>query len=393
MILVPQGFLFAVAKAGFKYAKRNDLTVILSETPCSWAATLTRNLFQAAPVLVIKERLATDNPCCGVVVNAGQANACTGDQGLTDCRESLNITARMLGVKTRELLPASTGVIGDRIKLERWTKALPGLRDSLGKATALDAAQAIMTTDKFPKLAWRKVHLRQGEVRVMGMAKGAGMICPNMATMLGFIICDASVDQRWWRKTLKTCVNNSFNRITVDGDTSTNDCVLALANGRSVAVVEKGELNMVAKALAQVCKELAGLIVQDAEGGTKVIHIRVSGAKSTRQAALAARAVGHSPLVKTAMYGQDPNWGRIVAALGRSGAAFDPNQVSVALAGQTIFHRGAPASLDYDDILAASLQKQDLHMDISLGQGPGEYTLLASDLTEEYIRINARYRT
>lgn len=393
MIPTPQGFQFAVAEAGFKYSKRNDLAVILSDTPCAWAATLTRNLFQAAPVLVVKERMDTNTPCRGVVVNAGQANACTGDQGLADCRASLDITARALDLAADDILPASTGVIGDRIALETWEQALPALLTTLGRATALDAARAIMTTDKYPKLAWRGLKLSCGEVRVLGMAKGAGMICPNMATMLGFIVCDAGVNQKWWREALMACVDKSFNRITVDGDTSTNDCVLALANGRAGNIVEKKELNKLTEALAHVCEELAGLIVQDAEGGTKVIHVQVSGAKSNRQAELAARAVGHSPLVKTAMYGQDPNWGRIVAALGRSGADFDPHQVSVALAGQTIFRLGTPVPMDWDNLLAAALRRQDLHIDISLGNGPGRYTLLASDFTEEYIRINAKYRT
>jgi glutamate N-acetyltransferase / amino-acid N-acetyltransferase len=402
MIPVPQGFDFAVAEAGFKYSQRNDLTVIHSDAPCVWAATLTRNLFQAAPVLVVKEMLASDSsghpghvnrPVRAVAVNAGQANACTGEQGLVDCQDALSMTAEALGLSPEEILPASTGVIGDRIKLERWKQALPALGESLGRATALDAARAIMTTDKYPKMAWRSLPLGSGEVRVLGMAKGAGMICPNMATMLGFIICDAGVDQAWWREAVSTAVDRSFNRITVDGDTSTNDCVLALANGRAGGVREKKELAALAKALAGVCAELAGLIVQDAEGGTKVIHIRISGAKSTRQAELAARAVGHSPLVKTAMYGQDPNWGRIVAALGRSGAEFNPDHVSVALAGHTIFHQGAPVPMDWDNLLAAALCRQDVHLDITLGQGQGRYTLQASDLTEEYIRINAKYRT
>lgn len=402
MIPVPQGFDFAVAAAGFKYTQRNDLAVIRSDAPCAWAATLTRNLFQAAPVVVIKEMLASDPSGCpghanrpvrAVAVNAGQANACTGAQGLRDCRDALAMTAEALGLSPEEILPASTGVIGERIRLDRWKQALPGLRDSLGAATALDAARAIMTTDKYPKLVWRRLQLEAGEVRVLGMAKGAGMICPNMATMLGFIICDAGVDQDWWRETVSTAVEHSFNRITVDGDTSTNDCVLALSNGRAGVVREKKELAALAKSLAEVCAELAGLIVQDAEGGTKVIHIRVSGAKSIRHAELAARAVGHSPLVKTAMYGQDPNWGRIVAALGRSGTEFNPDQVSVALAGQTIFQQGAPVPMDWDNLLAAALCRQDVRLDITLGTGQGRYTLQASDLTEEYIRINAKYRT
>lgn len=393
MIAVPKGFRFAVADAGFKYVQRNDLTLILSTAPCAWAATLTRNLFQAAPVLVVRERLETAEPCRGVVVNAGQANACTGAQGLADCRESLRATAATLDLPPESLLPASTGVIGDRIKMECWTTALPRLRDNLGASTALDAARAVMTTDKFPKLAWRTLRLSVGEIRILGMAKGAGMICPNMATMLGFVICDAGVEQEWWRAALKACVDKSFNRITVDGDTSTNDCVLALANGQAGKVRDKKELAILADVMGQICSELAEMIVQDAEGGTKVIRIRVRGARNTRHAELAARAVGHSPLVKTALYGQDPNWGRIVAALGRSGADFNPDEVSVDLAGMTIFDRGAPVAMDWDSLLAAALRRQEIAMDIRLGAGSGGYNLVTSDLTEEYIRINAKYRT
>lgn len=393
MIPTPKGFRFAVVEAGFKYSGRGDLTAIISNTPCVWAAALTRNLFQAAPVLVIKERLNSGTPVHGAVINAGQANACTGNQGLADCRYSLEITAQALGLEASNLLPLSTGVIGDGIRMKSWENALPRLRDELGQCSALDAAQAIMTTDKYPKLAWRILNLTAGEFRVLGIAKGAGMICPNMATMLGIIICDAGVDQAWWRKTLRACVDKSFNRITVDGDTSTNDTVLALANAQAGALAARKELDALANALGQVCCELADLIVRDAEGGTKVIHVRVKGGKNNRQAELAARAVGHSPLVKTAMYGQDPNWGRIVAALGRSEAEFDPAQVSVALAGQTIFHQGAPVPMDWDNLLAAALRRQDLELEISLGSGRGSYVLLASDLTEEYIRINAKYRT
>jgi len=393
MIPGPQGFDFAAAAAGFKYAGRADLALLRSDVDCVWAATLTRNLFQAAPIQVIKDMLNTDKPVRGILVNAGQANACTGEQGMTDCLDSLEMTARAMDVEADDLLPASTGVIGDRIVLDKWEAALPALRASLGRATALEAAQAIMTTDKYPKLAWKTLHLSGGEIRMLGMAKGAGMICPNMATMLGFVICDAGVEQTWWRQKLVDAVEHTFNRITVDGDTSTNDCVLALTNGRAGRIEEKKELNQLAKALTEVCAELAGLIVQDAEGGTKVLRIRVSGAGSKRQAEMAARTVGHSPLVKTAMYGQDPNWGRIVAALGRSGARFDPDQVSVTLAGHTIFDQGMPVRMDWDALLAAALTRQEVHLDISLGRGPGSFVLLASDLTEEYIRINARYRT
>jgi glutamate N-acetyltransferase/amino-acid N-acetyltransferase len=228
---------------------------------------------------------------------------------------------------------------------------------------------------------------------VLGMCKGAGMICPNMATMLGMVLTDAAVEPELWADILRRAVKASFNAVTVDGDTSTNDTVYALASGRSGVEFTERNAGALYEAVLQVCQDLAYMVVQDAEGGTKVLRIGVAGAADDAQAELAARAVGHSPLVKTALYGKDANWGRIVAALGRSGAAFDPDRVSVTVAGVEIFRNGAPLSGDFDALLKPHLEKRDIDIEVDLGAGEGFFVLLASDLTHEYITINADYRS
>jgi glutamate N-acetyltransferase / amino-acid N-acetyltransferase len=391
--VAPKGFSFSAVPARFKYAGRNDLTLILSAGPAVGAGLFTTNRFQAAPVLVAREVIESGRTVRGIVVNAGQANACTGEQGLTNCRESLELIASRIGCDPRELLPASTGVIGDQLKMELWRDAVPALCDGLGGSTPMDAAKAIMTTDAFPKIAWKSVGAGAGEIRVLGMAKGAGMICPNMATMLAFILCDAAVEPGWWRECLARAVETSFNAVTVDGDTSTNDCLLGLANGAS-GVEARGETGrLLAQAVEEVCRDLSYFLVQDAEGGTKVVRIVVEGAADDAQAERVARTVGHSPLVKTAMFGKDPNWGRIVAAIGRSGADFDPDNVEVSLAGISIFRGGQPVAMDRDAVFAPYLRRGEVEVAIRLGAGQGSYVLLASDLTHEYVRINAEYRT
>ncbi len=393
MFPAPKGYRFAVAAAGFRKEGRMDLGLVVSDAPAAAAGVFTLNRFQAAPVLVAREALGRSDSARAVLINAGQANACTGDEGLKNCRDTLRLIGVLGGLPVEEILPASTGVIGEQLRMEKWEKAAPALIRSLGKAGPADFAQAIMTTDAFPKMAWRQVELPGGEARVLGMAKGGGMIGPNMATMLGVILTDARVNHEDWKTILKAAVDKSFNRITVDGDTSTNDCVFALANGASGASAEGPGLEALASAVSEVCRELAYLIVQDAEGGTKVLRIRVTGAESDADALLAARTVGGSPLVKTAFYGEDGNWGRIVAALGRSGAAFDTAAVSVDVAGIRIFHEGKPVTPSQDPLLAAKLKRDEITVDISLGDGKGACEFLASDLTHAYIDCNASYRS
>lgn len=395
VIPLPKGFSFAAAAAGFKYTGRDDLGLIVSDAPAAAAGVFTKNLFQAAPVLVAKKQLATSGGHArAILVNAGQANACTGQAGLDDCRATLALVGQATGLSPSDILPASTGVIGARLKMDKWEKAVPDLAASLGRTSPVATAKAIMTTDTFPKIAWRSLTTDAGEVRVLGMAKGSGMIAPNMATMIGLLLCDAKVGSLWWQEAVAAAADRSFNSITVDGDMSTNDCLLALSSGASAVSIDTAEgRQALLGVMVEVCQALAAMLVQDAEGGTKVLRIKVQGAASHAEAELAARAVGNSPLVKTAFFGHDANWGRIVCALGRSGAVFNPDKVSVRIGGVPVFLKGAPAQEDLDALLAPHMRRGEIAVDIELGDGPGRYLLLASDLTYDYIKINADYRT
>ncbi|MFW5931640.1 MAG: bifunctional glutamate N-acetyltransferase/amino-acid acetyltransferase ArgJ [Desulfohalobiaceae bacterium] len=395
MLPIPQGFRFAVARAGFKYQGREDLGLILSQYPAQGAGVFTRNRFQAAPVQVARQRLDSHGQVLrALVINSGQANACTGQAGYRDCLQSLSLTGQCLGLDPEHILPASTGVIGQTLNLERWESCLQDLVDNLQYSGPLEVARAILTTDAYPKTAWRRIQTTSGEFRILGLAKGAGMICPDMATMLGFVITDAKVQAKAWQEMLQQAAEQSFNRISVDGDTSTNDCVLALANGASQVEASQGrEQELLALALLEICQELAYLIVQDAEGGSKVLRISVRGARDSRQAESAARSIAHSPLVKCAFFGQDPNWGRIVAALGHSRAHFSTEQVRIFIQDRLVFQEGCQVPEDLDALLAQCMSRQEIKLEVDLGSGQAEYQLLTSDLTLEYVRINSAYRS
>jgi len=393
MLEIPEGYTFVALQAGFKYTDRLDLGLILSDRPAAVAGVFTTNRFQAAPVVVARELLAAGQTARAIAVNAGQANACTGIKGIEVCRRSLELMAEGLGLPSESVLPASTGVIGASMDLGKWEQAAARLCAHLEGGSPVDVAKAMTTTDTFPKLAGRRVNLSGGAARILGMAKGAGMICPNMATMLCFLVTDIQVGTPLWRRMLAESTGLSFNRISIDGDTSTNDCVLGLANGASGVQLKAADEQVFQEALTALCRELAYLVVQDAEGGTKVIRIRIRGAADDRQAEAAARTVAHSPLVKTALFGQDPNWGRIVAALGRSGAEFDPHEVAVSLSGQLIFTGGEPVDEDLDALLAPYMERQEILLEVDLGNAGAEYEMLTSDLSTEYVRINADYRS
>ncbi|MBG0790675.1 MAG: bifunctional glutamate N-acetyltransferase/amino-acid acetyltransferase ArgJ [Desulfovibrionaceae bacterium] len=391
---IPKGFTFGAAAASFKKPGKLDLGAVVSGTPAVAAGVFTTNKFKAAPVLQCKEMLADGRKFSGFLVNSGQANACTGDQGRANCRRTLNLAAQALGVPADELLPASTGVIGAQFDMDKWEAALPGLAESLGKVGPEETAKAIMTTDTVHKLASASFALKGGEVRLLGMCKGAGMISPNMATMLSFIACDADIAAEAWQAMLADCVNLTINRVTVDGDMSTNDCVMALANGASgVAVETEEDYVLLRKHLLSVLEELAYLIVMDAEGGTKVAFIEVSGAKSDADAEKVARAVGNSPLVKTALFGSDPNWGRIICAAGYSGADFKAENLVLKIGGVLVFRGGTPEPGDMDDLLGPIMKERDIVIHLDIGDGPGSTMLLASDLTRDYVSINADYRS
>jgi glutamate N-acetyltransferase/amino-acid N-acetyltransferase len=344
--------------------------------------------------MICREILRKGSPVRAVLANSGQANACTGELGVANCRLTQQMVAEKLGLAPNEILPLSTGVIGTQLLMDRWRDAMPELVENLGKRDAQRFTRAFMTTDAFPKFAVRELDLKGGHVRLTVMAKGAGMICPNMATMLCVALSDASVEQKIWQDMFTRAVNKTFNRVSVDGDTSTNDTILGLANCASgVAVNADSDRALFEEALTKILGDVAYMLVKDGEGASKVIHISVSGARSDSDAQLAARSVGHSQLVKTAIYGGDANWGRIVTAVGYSGAVFDPARVSLALCGIERFFNGQPVNDDQEDKLANLLKEKDIHVHISLGDGPGVYTLQASDLGHEYVHLNADYRS
>lgn len=391
-ITLPQGYRVSAVPVGFKKADRKDLGLIISERPAAAAGVFTTNLFKAAPVLVAQEHIA-NGTARAIVINSGQANACTGEEGIANCRETLRLVSEACGVPAEDILPASTGVIGQQLKMDLWRGAIAPLAEGVGKFELADFTAAIMTTDSFPKLAEKTVQLAGGTVRLAGTCKGAGMICPNMATMLAVLLCDADVPVAAWQTMFRNAVDVSFNRVSVDGDTSTNDTIFGLANGASGVATIDTDIPLLQAAVTDILRQMAYMLVQDGEGATKVLHIRVAGAATDADAERAARTVGHSQLVKTAFYGKDANWGRIVAALGRAGVPFEPTDVSVTISGVTIFDKGAPTPIDADALLKDALEAQDIHIDIVIGAGRGEYTLLASDLSHEYVSINADYRT
>jgi glutamate N-acetyltransferase/amino-acid N-acetyltransferase len=400
MISIPQGFRLAAANADFRGKKlnRNDLALALSDTPAAVAGVFTTNLFKAAPVLVSQEHIQRSSLVRGVVINSGQANACTGEEGKKNCLLSLAMVCHALAQKglnilPEELLPASTGVIGAQMDMTKWQNTVPALADSLGDTNLEGLVRAMMTTDAFPKMAGRELTLAGGTIRLAGVAKGAGMICPNMATMLSLVMCDAVVPVDAWTAMFRRAVDSTFNRVSVDGDTSTNDSLYGLANGASGVSVQNDELPLLEKALTDVLGELAYMLVKDGEGATKVMHIHVTGAATSDDAEKVARTIGHSQLVKTAMFGRDPNWGRIVAAAGRAGVNFDPMALSVVLCGVELFRHGQPSNLDFDALLEEPLKNVDLPLEISLGSGSGEARLLASDLSHAYVSLNSDYRS
>lgn len=390
---LPKGYKASSAQAGFKAADRYDLGLIVSDRPAQVAALFTTNVFSAAPVQVCREAVRERGIARAIVANSGQANACTGDEGLANCRETCRLVAAIAGISPEEVLPLSTGVIGAQLRMDLWRAAMPELKANLGTRDAEGFTRAFMTTDAFPKYAVRDVALSGGTVRLAGMAKGAGMICPNMATMLSVVLCDAAVDGATWQAMFDRAVNVTFNRVSVDGDTSTNDTVLGLTNGASGVVVAGADAEALEVALTDVLGQLAYMLVKDGEGATRVMHIRVEGAISDAEAERVARAVGHSQLVKTAVYGKDANWGRIVAAVGRSGATVRPEALVLTLCGIERFRNGQPVNDDAEDRLYELLQGNDVDIHIDMGIGQGSYTLLASDLSHAYVTLNSDYRS
>jgi glutamate N-acetyltransferase / amino-acid N-acetyltransferase len=392
-VATPKGFRAAGVAVGIKAkADALDLALLVSDRPATAVAVFTTNRAQAAPVLVCRDHLVRSGGTArAVVVNSGCANACTGDEGLEAARSMATATAALVGCPVEQVLVASTGVIGVALPIDKIRDGLPGAFRALGDHGAL-AARAIMTTDPFPKEAAARVAIGGREVTIGGMAKGSGMIEPMMATMLGFVTTDASVSKALLDRALREIVDDTFNAITVDGECSTNDCVMLLANGASGVTVDEDSYGAFTDALRIVCLRLALGIVRGGEGATKLITVTVTGAASSADARKAAKAIANSPLVKTAIHGGDPNWGRLIAVAGRAGVAFELHRARVMIGATVLFKDGRP----YDEAApeaAAYLKNSDVAVSVDLGAGGASSTVWTCDLSAEYVRINAEYRT
>jgi len=393
-VTAPRGFRAAGLHCGIKANGKHDLALVVSDTPASAAAVFTTNQAQAAPVLVSKAHLAASHgQARAVVSNSGCANACTGPQGMADATEMAALTAAALGVAPDEVLVASTGVIGVNLKMPALRGGIPRAVAALSPEGGADAAVAIMTTDPFPKSAAVEVVTPAGTFRVGGMTKGSGMIEPRMATMLGYLTTDAAVDPVRLRKVLVEACRFTFNAITVDGEPSTNDCVFALANGASGVTIDDATEAALFEGFRAVAKTLALGIVRGGEGATKLVALTVSGAATDADAWMAARAIANSLLVKTAIHGADPNWGRLVAAAGRSGARFVLDGARVRIGELVLFEQGRPFD-ERAPQAAAYLRGTDLDIEVDLGTG-GTFTatVWTCDLSKMYVQINAEYRT
>jgi glutamate N-acetyltransferase/amino-acid N-acetyltransferase len=391
-VTAAKGFSAAGVACGIKESGAEDLALVFSDRPCTAAGVFTTNQVKAAPVLLSQARVASGR-AQAVLVSSGNANACTGEQGRLDAEETVALAARELGIDAGLVLVASTGYIGHRLPMDALRAGIPAARAALSPDGGSRAARAIMTTDTRAKELALEMELGGSTVRLGGMAKGAAMIRPSLATMICVITTDADIGARELDLALRWAVDRSFNCITIDGDMSTNDTVLALANGASGAQVLKEEdRRKFERALDFVTARLARAIVADGEGATKTIQVQVSGAPEYEQARHIAMAIANSPLVKTAIYGGDPNWGRVMAAAGAAGVEFDPRRADLSLAGIPMVGAGAP--LPFDEARAGeALRQREIVIRLDLHGGPQSATVWTCDLTEEYIRVNAHSRT
>ena len=403
-VTAPKGYRAAGIAAGLKASGAKDLALIVSESDAIAAGVFTTTQVRAACVDYCRQRLQKKASAKAILCNAGQANAATGEAGWTDAIESAEILGKALNISPDAILLASTGVIGQRIKMDSLRQAIPQLVAEANSDGGADAAKAIVTTDLVTKEIALETEIEGRPVRIGGIAKGSGMIHPNMATMLGFITCDAAVATELWQKMLKRAVDKSFNQITVDGDTSTNDTVIALANGqsRTSAIVEKSKnAEKLETMLTFVCQYLAKAIARDGEGATCLIEVRVSGAIDDSSAERIAKTVAGSSLVKSAVFGRDPNWGRIAAAAGRAGVKFHQDELQIKLGEIVLMENGQPLEFDrqaasnYLKQAAAGeyLQTDTVAIDINVGLGTGKGKAWGCDLTYKYVEINAEYTT
>ncbi len=382
--MIPSGFSFSTANADIdgSSSARDDIGLIYCSTQASLCGVFTKNRVKAAPVLIGMD-LVKRGTIRAVLINSGNANACTGEAGVNDARTMMEAIGSRLGIDADEVIPLSTGVIGVRLPVDRILTRLDSLVGSLGdNVEAL--ARAMMTTDTYPKVVSRGV----GRASVLGIAKGAGMIAPNMATTLAIVITDAIIERTDLDRTIRDAVKSTFNAITVDGDTSTNDTLLALSSN-----MVKADLDGVRNTIVEVIRELAMMVVRDGEGASKLIRIDVRGCATEDDAKKVGKTVAESLLVKTAVYGSDPNWGRIMAAIGYSGADIDPADISIHISGHPVVEGGVEAGEFKEGVVKSALEGKEVSIDISTGTGKGAFTIWTTDLTHKYIDINSEYRS
>ena len=388
-----QGIKAAGLFCGLKRDKK-DLAIIFSEKPATAGGTFTLNKVKAAPLIISKNIISTEQKIRVILVNSGNANACTGEKGYNNAKDAQAFCAEHLKVKNEEVLISSTGVIGVQLNVEKIKSGIQKVQLSHEISAGHDSAEAIMTTDKYPKSFACKVKLNSGEVTVGGICKGSGMIMPNMATMLAFIATDAEIPKSLVQKLISEAVNKTFNRISVDGDTSTNDMVILLANGESNICISENtdDYELFKSALIDFCKKMAIEIVKDGEGATKFVSLTVSSAKSEQDANITAKAIVNSPLVKTAINGADANWGRILSAIGNSGINFSPEKVMIKIGDLPVLAPGYVS--DFDEVLVKKiLLNKDLDITVELNEGDATTTWWTCDFSQEYIKINANYRS
>lgn len=389
------GFQFSGISAGIKKNGANDLGLIYSEVPAQVAGLFTTNTVKAAPVQIDIRRIKR-GLCQAVLINSGNANACTGSQGLRDARNTSSLLAKKMGIDEKLILLSSTGVIGVPLPVKNVEQGIPELIKRLSPDGWMEVVEAIMTTDTHPKMEWATCKIKGKTVRLCGMVKGAGMIRPNLATMLSFLVTDAHIKGSLLQKMLKEAAAVSYNRITIDGETSTNDTVLLLANGKAGhPVLDRmdRDAETFRSMLFEVCQNLAKSLVKDGEGATKFIEIVVQGARTGEDAKKAAYAIAHSPLVKTAFFGEDANWGRILCALGHCGIPINPNRIDVFFDQAPIVKNGMGLGARLEEKAAEVIKKESFKVTINLHQGKSFFSLLTTDLSLDYVKINASYRS
>ena len=389
-VTAPSGYRAAGIQTGVKESGAKDLALVYSTRPANAAAVYTTNKVQGAPIAIDREHLA-DGKARAVILNSGNANVCNGDVGLDHAKRMCALTASELGLQTEEVLVCSTGVIGVPLPIAKIEAGIPRLVAALSEDGGATAAEAIMTTDTVPKSCAVEVELASGHATVGAMAKGAAMIAPNMATMLSVVTTDAAVPSGQLQELLSQAIQRTFNCITVDGDMSTSDTVILMANGDESELGER-DIERLYEGIEYACRQMAQAIARDAEGSSKLITIAVRGAATEAEARQVGIAVANSSLVKTAAFGNDPNWGRILCAMGYAGVDFDPETARVSLCGTNIYGNGA--GLDFDeDKLSATMQAEEMAIAIDLVMGAATAEIFTCDLTYEYVRLNAEYTT